>query len=121
MRAVFDSDVLIDYLQGSSKARREIDLYSHPLYSIVSWMEVMCGADTDEEKEAAEALFRSMEGIPLSPAVAQKAVEERKRLRLKLPDAIILATADCEGCILVTRNTKDFDRKDPRVRIPYSS
>lgn len=31
-----------------------------------------------------------------------------------------LTTADTEGCILVTRNTKDFDRSDPRVRFPYS-
>lgn len=120
MKAVFDSDILIDYLQGSPKARREINRYSQPLYSIISWMEVMCGADTDAEKESADALFRSLESISLSPAVAQKAVEERKKLGLKLPDAIILATADCEGCILVTRNTKDFDKRDPRVRFPYS-
>ncbi len=120
MKAVFDSDILIDYLQGSPKAKSEINRYSQPLYSIVSWMEVMCGADTDEEKEAAETLFRSLGEIALSPAVAKKAVEERKKLGLKLPDAIILATADCEGCILVTRNTKDFDKRDPRVRFPYS-
>jgi predicted nucleic acid-binding protein len=52
--------------------------------------------------------------------VACKAVDERKQSRLKLPDAIILASADCEGCILVTRNTKDFSKDDPRVRFPYS-
>jgi predicted nucleic acid-binding protein len=46
-------------------------------------------------------------------------VELRKQFRLKLPDAIILASADCEGCILVTRNTTDIDPRDPRVRIPY--
>lgn len=120
MKAVFDSDILIDFLQGSSKARAELNRYSDPLYSIVSWMEVMCGAETEEEKGAAESLFRSMKSVSLSPEIARKAVEERKKLRLKLPDAIILATADCEGCILVTRNTKDFDKNDPRVRFPYS-
>lgn len=120
MKAVFDSDILIDFLQGSPAARAELNRYSHPLYSIVSWMEVLCGAETEEETEAAESLFRSMEGVALSPKIARKAVEERKKLRLKLPDAIILATADCEGCILVTRNTKDFDQSDPRVRFPYS-
>lgn len=120
MKAVFDSDILIDFLQGSSKARAELNRYSRPLYSILSWMEVMCRADTDEEKEAAEWLFLSMESISLSPEVARKAVEERRKFRLKLPDAIILATADCEGCILVTRNTRDFDKYDPRVRFPYS-
>ena len=120
MKAVIDSDVLIDYLQGEPQAKEEIDRYSQALYSIVSWMEVMCGADTEEEKSNAELLFRSLVKVELSAEIARQAVDERKTLGLKLPDAVILATADCEGCILVTRNTKDFDDSDPRVRIPYS-
>ena len=120
MKAVIDSDILIDFLQGLNQAKIEIGRYQTPLYSIVSWMEIMCGAETKEERESAEALLHSMKRIDLSLPIAEKAVEERKRLKLKLPDAIILASADVEGCILVTRNTKDFDAKDPRVRIPYS-
>jgi len=120
MKAVIDSDVLIDYLQGVQQAKQEIDRYSHPLYSIISWMEVMCGADTDEEKRDAEVLFRSLGRVDLTSAIASQAVNERAASGLKLPDAVILATADCEGCILVTRNTKDFHAGDPRVRFPYS-
>lgn len=120
MRAVIDSDVLIDYLQGIDEAKIELSRYNPPLYSIISWMEIMCGAETEAERESAEALFDSMRRVELSPPVAAKAVEERKRQQLKLPDAIILASADTEGCILVTRNTKDFDQKDPRVRFPYA-
>lgn len=120
MKAVIDSDILIDYLQGIDQARMEINRYSQPLYSIISWMEIMCGADTDDERKSAEALFKSMKRIDLSLEVAQKAVEERKDLGLKLPDAVIMATAEHEGCILVTRNTKDFKQTDPRVRFPYS-
>lgn len=119
MKAVIDSLILIDYLQGIITAKEEINKYSEPLYSIISWMEVMCGADTEEEEASAKLLFRSLHRVDLTPRIAQKAVEERKRSGLKLPDAVILATADCEGCILVTRNTKDFDPGDPRVRIPY--
>lgn len=120
MKAVIDSDVLIDYLQGVPQAKKEINLYSETLYSVVSWMEVMCGANTEQDKQHAEALFQSMTRIDLSIEVANKAVELIKSNKLKLPDAIILATADCEGCILVTRNTKDFSASDPRVRFPYS-
>jgi predicted nucleic acid-binding protein len=119
MKAVIDSVILIDYLQGIYKAKEEINRYSEPFYSIISWMEVMCDAETEEEETSAKLLFRSMQRVDLSLRIAQKAVEERKRSTLKLPDAIILATADCEGCILVTRNTKDFEPDDPRVRIPY--
>lgn len=119
MKAVIDSVVLIDYLQGMADAKEEINKYSEPLYSVISWIEVMCGAETEEEETSAKLLFKSMHRVDLTSRIAQKAVEERKRSKLKLPDAVILATADCEGCILVTRNTKDFDPADPRVRIPY--
>lgn len=84
-------------------------------------MEIMGGADTDAEKEAADFMFDSMMRVELSLEIAQKAVQLRKSLRLKLPDAIILAIADEEGCILVTRNAKVFKASDPRVRIPYSA
>ncbi len=121
MRAVIDSDVLIDFLQGVDAAAVEIDRYDDLCYSLISWMEVMIGAENDAERFAAEALFESMRRVDLSTEIAQRAVELRKQLRLKLPDAIVLATADREGCILVTRNGKDFDPRDPRVRIPYGS
>jgi len=120
MKALIDSDVLIDYLQGERKAKVEIARYRDPLYSVISWMEGMCGAATESEQKAADALFRSMKRVDLSPEIAQKAVDERRTLGLKLPDAILLASADCEGCIMVTRNSKDFDPNDPRVRIPYT-
>jgi predicted nucleic acid-binding protein len=121
MKAVIDSDVLIDFLQGLDAAAAEIDRYDDPCYSVVSWMEVMIGADTDAERFAAETLFESMRRIELSAAIARRAVELRRLLRLKIPDAIVLATADKEGCILVTRNARDFDPSDPRIRIPYRS
>jgi len=119
MKAVIDSDVLIDFLQGRDAAAVEIDRYDDPCYSVISWMEVMIGAETDAELFAAETLFESMRRIDFSADIARRAVELRRQLRLKLPDAILLATVDREGCILVTRNAKDFDADDPRVRIPY--
>jgi predicted nucleic acid-binding protein len=44
----------------------------------------------------------------------------RERPRLKSPDAIILATAQIRGRILVTRNTRDFPASMPGIRIPYT-
>ncbi len=41
----------------------------------------------------------------------------RRRAKIALADAIILATAQACGLIVVTRNKKDF--KGPNVRIPY--
>ena len=120
MKAVIDSDILIDYLQGREAARVELGRYDRALYSVISWMEVLCGAKTTAAQKSAETLFASLQRVDLSLEIAQKAVAERRKTGLKLPDAISLATADHAGCILVTRNTKDFDPTDPRVRIPYS-
>ena len=119
MKAVIDSDVLIDFLQGVSAAAIEIDRYDDPCYSVISWMEVMSGADTEPEKAAAKVFLASMRVVELSSRVAHLAVESRRKYRLKLPDAVIWATADSEGCILVTRNAKDFDKDHPMIRIPY--
>ncbi|HEY5793272.1 MAG TPA: type II toxin-antitoxin system VapC family toxin [Chthoniobacterales bacterium] len=121
MKAVIDSDVLIDYLQGVEAARRELNQYSELCYSVISWMEILIGAETPGEEKSARTFLASLRMIELTREIASQAVSERKRSKLKLPDAIILATADVEGCILVTRNTKDFQKRDPRVRFPYQT
>jgi len=120
MRAIIDSDVLIDYLQGLDKAKRELDRYSKREMSIISWMEVMTGADTAEEEKDSREFLATFTVHHLSVEIASEAVEIRKRFRIRLPDAIVWATARINGCLLVTRNTKDFPTKEPEVRIPYS-
>jgi len=119
MKAVLDSDVLIDFLLGDARAAEEMERYDDLHYSVISWMEIMSGADTESEKAAAKNILESMQTVALSSRVAHLAVEARRKHRLKLPDAVIWATADSEGCILVTRNTKDFDKDHPMIRIPY--
>ena len=39
--------------------------------------------------------------------------------KMKLLDAMILATAQVNGAILVTRNTTDFPAQMPGIRVPY--
>jgi hypothetical protein len=120
MRAIIDNDVLIDYLQGLDKAKRELDRYSKREMSIISWMEVLTGADTAEEEKDSREFLSTFTIHHLSVEIASEAVEIRKRFRIRLPDAIVWATARINGCLLVTRNTKDFPTKEPEVRIPYS-
>ena len=120
MRAIIDSDVLIDYLQGLEKAKRELDRYSNREISIISWMEVMTGADTPEEEKDSREFLSTFTIHQLSVEIASEAVEIRKKFRIRLPDAIVWATARTNSCLLVTRNARDFSTKEPGVRIPYS-
>lgn len=40
-------------------------------------------------------------------------------MRIKMPDAIILATAEVAGRVLVTSNITDFPSQVPKVKVPY--
>lgn len=118
MDAVFDSNILIDYLNGIPEAKLEMDLYTRRSISIVTWLEVMAGTDSSDEDPTRRALL-AYHLLPLTSAVAERAFILRRDRRLKLPDAIILATAQASGLLLVTRNSKDFSAADPQIRIPY--
>lgn len=119
MRAIIDSDVLIDYLQGLEKAKQELELYSKREISIISWMEIMACADSPEDEKACREFLTSFTVHQLSVEIASEAVKIRRKFRARLPDAIVWATARSEGCLLVTRNSKDFPSSEPGVRIPY--
>ena len=51
--------------------------------------------------------------------IAREAVEIRRRRRIRLPDALIWASARAQSALLATRNTKDFPPDEPGIRRPY--
>ena len=57
--------------------------------------------------------------VEVTRQIARDVVEIRRARRIRLPDAVIWATAHAESALLVTRNTKDFPGDDPGVRVPY--
>ena len=119
MKALFDTNILIDYLNGVPAAGKELELYEARSASIVTWMEVMCGGDAALDA-ATRSFLNRFTIIPIDSAIAERAVTlRRQQSRLKLPDAIILATSMESGLMLVTRNTKDFTKALPGVRHPY--
>ena len=48
--------------------------------------------------------------LSLTETVVQKTIELRKSYHIKLPDAIIAATALVYKLTIITRNTADFDK-----------
>ena len=117
--AVFDTNILIDYLIGRASAQQEIDRYPRRAISIVTWMELQIGSRTEGEADVIDMFLREFRVIDITRQVARRAIEIRRRTRVRLPDAIIWATAQLESAVLLTRNTKDFPTDDPGVRIPY--
>jgi len=118
MKVLLDTNILIDYLNGIVAAKTELDRYSQPLISVITWMEVLAGATSEEEGVVRDFLSR-FDIIAINAAIADKAVIIRRSKRIRLPDAIIQATAHLEHALLVSRNTKDFPETEPWVRVPY--
>lgn len=117
-KVLFDTNILIDYLSGIAKARTEFRRHRDRAISIITWMEVMAGTTSSEESQV-RAFLTVLRCIPITAEVADRAFVLRRETKLKLPDAIIKATAETEGRLLITRNTRDFPLRDPAVRIPY--
>lgn len=119
MKGFFDTNILIDYLAGNTKAKREIERYEYQLISIITKMELLVGADSESELKTLRNFLNTFRVVELDEKVAEEAIKLRRSLKIKLPDAIILASAKINGCQLITRNTKDLDKKDPSIRVPY--
>lgn len=119
----FDANILIDALAGYPPARSEIQravaVGHRPWISRMAWIEVLSKGNEAVVREAVAFLDRfGMDEIDEEISLRAAALR-RDRPRLKSPDAIILATAQTRGRVLVTRNTKDFPPNMPGVRVPY--
>jgi predicted nucleic acid-binding protein len=118
VKVLFDTNILIDYLKADVQARSEIRRHRDSAISIVSWMEVMVGAPPEAEV-ATRSFLDGFARIELDDEVAAQAVRLRRLHRMKLPDAIIWASAQTRSMLLVTRNTKGYPADDPGIRVPY--
>jgi predicted nucleic acid-binding protein len=119
LKALLDTNIIIDYLNGIEAARDEIERYDAVLISTITWMEVMVGANEDEAATIKSFLAQFVQ-LPLTADIAERAVLIRRQTRMRLPDAIIWASAKSENALLVSRNSKDFPPDAPGVRMPYS-
>jgi predicted nucleic acid-binding protein len=119
VKAVLDTNILIDLLNGVTEANNEVGRYSHVAISRISWIEVLTGVRDDEDQNRVESLLAFFEMIELDEAVSRRAIDLRKQYRLKVPDAVVFASAKLRDSILVTRDLDDFPIDDPAVRVPY--
>jgi predicted nucleic acid-binding protein len=118
--ASFDSNILIDALNGHERARAEFERFDEAWISRITWIEVLANV-TDQTAGPTRAFLSAFRIDELDFEIADRAAALRNERRpLKLPDAIILATAQLRGRILVTRNTRDFPAAMPGIRVPYT-
>jgi predicted nucleic acid-binding protein len=119
VKALFDTNILIDYLNGIEAAKECLQRYGVAAISAVTWMEVMIGAH-EANQAATQNFLKSFDIIHTNEAIAAKAVQLRQQHKMKLPDAIIWASAIVANRVLVSRNTKDFPTGEAGIFVPYT-
>ena len=99
-----DTDVFIDHLRG---ARRLVPGRHRLHYSVVTSAELFAGTVATE---ALLGLLDPFREIVVDRAVAERAGRVRRESGIRLPDALIAATALEHRLSLATRNHRDFQQ-----------
>ena len=112
---LLDTNTIIYYLQAAlpEKAMRQLHTIvdEQPLVSVITKIELLgFNAASIEEQTVTETFIGAALLFNLDDAVTNQTIALRKQYRIKLPDAIIAATAIVYDLTLITRNTNDFDK-----------
>ena len=111
--------MLIDVLKGAPQALAWLEAEgTGAAICVVTWIEILVGCH-ELELEAVTDWLNGFTRLEITQPVASKAVELRWPLGIKVPDAIILATARGHQRQLVSRNTRDFPVSLGDVVVPY--
>lgn len=116
MRYLLDSAFAIDFLRARPHATermwRLVAAGDHPYISDVVLCEIATGVRAPEI-DALDRFVRGVEFVQPGPEVSRQAGlwrgEARRRGQtLSVPDALIAATANALGAVVLTRNVRDF-------------
>ena len=107
-----DTDVFIDHLRGA----RQLTPGRHRLhYSVITRAELFAG----NASNLVSTLLAPFREIPVDRTVAERAGRIRRESGIRLPDALIAATAIEHRLGLATRNRSDFESvRSLRLREP---
>ena len=108
-RFLLDTNVLIDFFaqRFSEKAESFVAqiMVEDILLSVINKIELLgfskCEKEMSKIVEVARIFY-------LDEIIANKTIEIRKTQKIKLPDAVIAATAICENLVLLSNNEDDF-------------
>ena len=111
---IFDSDVLIWFFRGNTRAAALVENEGFRSLSVVSYMEVLRGVRDKRELKTILDLLRRFEFdiVPLSESIGARAASFIEQFTLKsglsVADALIAATAVHHGQTLCTANLRHF-------------
>ena len=108
---LLDTNAVIYYFKGMQKAVAVFklieDANEEVNLSVITKIELL-SFDNEDELKNIDRLLVISRIFSLDDEIVDKTIEVRRKYKLKLPDAIIAATAMINNLILVTHNKKDF-------------
>ena len=110
---LLDTDVLVDFLRGYSKAVAFVNAQSSRIIlSSIVVAELYAGVKGDAEQAALENFVSLFRIVPVSADIAKAGGlykrDYGKSHGVGLADAILAATAETENAVLKTLNTKHY-------------
>lgn len=100
---LLDTDIFVDHLRGAAAIRAG----KHRIhYSVVTRAELFAGSSATQSVATLLAAFRE---VVVDRAVAERAGRIHRESSVRLPDALIAATAMEHRLGLVTRNRRDYE------------
>ena len=115
MRYLLDTNTVIYYLQqhfsaGAAMFVEDLLMTSKPYLSVITEIELLCWKTaTPNDIQILKNFISDATVIELESSIKYETVNIRKAHRIKLPDAIIAATALVYDLTLITRNVSDFN------------
>lgn len=120
---LLDTNILIYYFNGEmeSNVKNKVSdiIRENFQISVISKMEFLGFAFNSQERQKAVHFIDYATIRSLSDEIVQHVIGIRQGRRIKLPDAIIAATAIQYSATLVTRNVKDFTSLDLEIYNPF--
>ncbi len=123
---LIDTNILIYHLAGLVDDKVESaladTLKSGAYISVITRIELLgWRKHSPASLQAAEVILQYISEIPLSEDIVRLCIRFRQDYPIKLPDAIIAATARHANVSLMTRNTADFEQiADLKLLNPFS-
>ncbi len=108
-RAVIDTNVLISWYKSGAISNSK-DLASiTPIFSIITKIEALGFREiTNDEIKAVSRMLDTGGLVYIDDVIAQLTIKLRQKYKIKIPDAVIAATALVNDSELWTANTSDF-------------
>ena len=117
--ALFDSNIII-YLSKREIPLSFLDQFDEHYISVITYMEVLGYRFRDAiEENFIREILGVFHLLYIDQKIADMVIQIRRETSIRLPDAIIAATAKTANLQLVTRNIEDFKKVKIQIANPF--